>query len=174
MGNRTAALKQYEDCVRALRGELGVEPSAETTALCTCIRTEAAAAKSSEASFTNLPIPLASFVGRQQEIAQVRTLIETARLLTLTGAGGCGKTRPAIRVATELAAEDRFKHGVWWVDLAALSDPALVTQFVAMVFNLGESPRMALIAALTNYLCAKELLGSSLITASICSARARN
>ena len=158
LGNRAAALKQYEDCARALRDELGVEPSAETTALSTRIQTEAAAAKSSEASFTNLPIPLTSFVGRQPEIAQVKTLIETARLLTLTGAGGCGKTRLAIQVATELAAQDRFKHGVWWVDLAALSDPALITQSVAMVFGLGESQWMTLIAALANYLRAKELL----------------
>ncbi|MCI0474608.1 MAG: NB-ARC domain-containing protein, partial [Anaerolineales bacterium] len=79
-------------------------------------------------------------------------------MLTLTGAGGCGKTRLAIQVATGLAAQDRFKHGVWWVDLAALSDPALVTQSVAMVFNLSESPGMPLIAVLTDYLRAKELL----------------
>ena len=158
LGNRAAALKQYEECVRALRDELGVEPSAETTALCTRIQTEAAATKSPEAVFTNLPIPLTSFVGRQQEIAQVKMLIENARLLTLTGAGGCGKTRLAVQVVTELAAQDRFKHGVWWIDLAALSDPALVTQSVAMVFNLSESPGTPLIAVLTDYLRVKELL----------------
>ena len=79
-------------------------------------------------------------------------------MLTLTGAGGCGKTRLAIQVATELAAADRFQHGVWWVDLAALSDPALVTQTVALVFNLTESPTMPLIAVLTNYLRTKQAL----------------
>ena len=67
-------------------------------------------------------------------------MIETTRLLTLVGAGGCGKTRLAIQVATESGDANRFKNGVWWVDLAALSDPALVTQAVAMVFNLSESP----------------------------------
>jgi predicted ATPase/DNA-binding SARP family transcriptional activator len=158
MGNRAAALKQYEDCVRALRDELGVAPSAETTALCARIQTQAAAAKSPEAAFTNLPVPLSSFVGREREQRELRELLGTSRLVTLTGAGGCGKTRLAIRVATELAAADRFQHGVWWVDLAALNDPALVTQAVATVFNLGEAQGAALLSALTNYLRAKELL----------------
>ncbi len=158
LGNRAAALKQYEDCVRALRDELGIEPSTETTALCARIQTKIAATQSPEAALTNLPIPLTSFVGRDGEIKELRELMETSRLLTLTGAGGCGKTRLAIQVATKFATENRFKNGVWWVDLGALGDAALVTQSVARVFNLGEAQGAALLSALTNYLRAKELL----------------
>ncbi|MBI4789711.1 MAG: tetratricopeptide repeat protein [Chloroflexi bacterium] len=156
-GNRLAARKQYEDCRRALRAELDVAPSPETTALYERSLAQADAPER-DALFTNLPIPLTSFVGRQHEIAQVKALLETARLLTLTGAGGCGKTRLAIQSATQLAAQDRFKGGVWWVDLGALSNPGLVTQSVAMVFDLSESPGMPLLAVLTNYLRTRELL----------------
>lgn len=156
-GNRLTARKQYEDCRRALRAELDFTPSPETTALYERSLTQADAPER-DALFTNLPIPLTSFVGRQHEIAHVKVLLETVRLLTLTGEGGCGKTRLAIQVATQLAAQERFKGGVWWVDLGALSDPAFVTQSVAMVFNLIESPGMPLIAVLTNYLRARELL----------------
>jgi len=112
-GNRTAALKQYEECQRASRDEMEVEPSQETTALYLRAQTEATNAKSPEALFTNLPTRLPSFVGRVDEIAQVKHALATTRMLTLVGAGGCGKTRLAIQVATELAAAERFKHGVW-------------------------------------------------------------
>ncbi len=158
LGNRTAALKQYEDCQRALRDEMDVEPSSETTALYVRAQTKATNAKSPEALFTNLPTPLTSFVGRVNEIGQIKQTLDTTRLLTFVGAGGCGKTRLAIQVATELAAAEKFRDGVWWVELAALVDPALVTQTVAMVFNVSESSAMPLIAVLTNYLRAKKLL----------------
>ncbi len=156
-GQRSAALAQYETCRRLLKQELGVEPSRETTALYESIR-DGKLAQAKTAPRYNLPIPLTNFVGRQNEMAEVKQLLTTARLLTLTGAGGCGKTRLALRAATELATEGRFQHGVWWVDLAALSDPALVTQAVAMVINLSESPGMSLKVVLTDYLRAKELL----------------
>jgi len=152
-GQRNAALAQYETCRRLLKQELKVEPSRETTALYESIRDGKLAQAKAEV-LGNLPIPLTSFVGRQNEMAEVKRLLTTTRLLTLTGAGGCGKTRLALQVATDLARQD----GVWWVDLAALSDPALVTQSVAMVVNLSESSGMSLRAVLTDYLCAKELL----------------
>src|SRR5258708_192847 len=68
----------------------------------------------------NLPYPLTSFVGREQEIVQLKELVTTNRLVTLTGAGGAGKTRLAIEVAVQLL--DGFSDGVWLVELAALSD----------------------------------------------------
>jgi predicted ATPase/DNA-binding SARP family transcriptional activator len=158
MGDRIGALKQYDECEKKLRDELGVEPSRETVALRDRIEQELTGGKSREALFTNVPVPLTSFVGRQLEMAEVKRLLETTRLLTLTGAGGCGKTRLAIQIATDLAHANRFKNGVWWVDLAALSNPALVPQTVANVFDLRESPQAPLIAILINYFRAKELL----------------
>jgi len=81
-------------------------------------------------SNTNLPHPASSFVGRGTEVSEVVSLLrEGARLLTLTGPGGSGKTRLAIEAAAELVPE--FKAGVFWVGLASLRDPALVTETVA-------------------------------------------
>src|ERR671910_582281 len=71
----------------------------------------------------NLPSELSSFVGREKELAEVRRLLEDARLLTLTGAGGCGKTRLALAAAEEQV--EAFEDGVWLVHLAPLSDPSL-------------------------------------------------
>src|SRR5919205_4638024 len=74
----------------------------------------------------NLPLELSSFIGRDREIAEVKRLLADHRLLTLTGPGGCGKTRLALAVAFEVVQE--FKDGVWMVELASLSDPDLVPQ----------------------------------------------
>ena len=178
-GQRSAALAQYETCRRLLMQELGVDPSPETTALCESIRDgklekeirpRGQVDKERVPALTNVPVPLTSFVGRQREMTDIKRLLVPlpckaregpgagVRLLTLTGAGGCGKTRLAIQVARDLAAADCFKHGVWWVDLAALSDPAFVPQAAAIAFDLRESPAAPLATILTNYLCAKELL----------------
>lgn len=100
--------------------------------------------------------PLTSFIGRQREMAEVKRLLATTRLLTLTGPGGCGKTRLALQVATELAQE--FEHGVWWVELAALSDPRLLAQAVASVLGLGEQPDRSLTDLLADALRPKHLL----------------
>jgi predicted ATPase/DNA-binding CsgD family transcriptional regulator len=78
----------------------------------------------------NLPSQLTSFIGREREIAQVRTLLAATRLLTLTGAGGIGKTRLALETAALLLPE--YPDGVWLVELAPLPDPALVPQAVAL------------------------------------------
>ena len=81
-------------------------------------------------SNTNLPRPASSFVGREQEVEQVAALLrDGARLLTLTGPGGTGKTRLAIEAASALVPE--FKAGVFWIGLAPLRDPALVTETIA-------------------------------------------
>ena len=86
----------------------------------------------------NLPLELTSFVGREREIAEVKALLEGTRLLTLTGAGGSGKTRLAIRVAKDLVGA--YEDGVWLVELAPLSDPELVAQAVAQALGVREQP----------------------------------
>src|ERR1700737_94470 len=84
----------------------------------------------------NLPDQLTSFVGREREMAEVRRLLATTHLLTLTGAGGCGKTRLALQGAASVLGE--FPEGVWRVDLAPLVDPTLVPQGVAAVLGVRE------------------------------------
>ena len=86
-------------------------------------------------SNTNLPVPLSSFVGREQEVAQVLSLVreDGARLVTLAGPGGTGKTRLALEAAGELVSE--FGAGVFWVSLAAVRDPALVMDTIAQTLG---------------------------------------
>ncbi|MDQ3777949.1 MAG: adenylate/guanylate cyclase domain-containing protein, partial [Actinomycetota bacterium] len=92
---------------------------------------------------TNLPVQPTPLVGRERELAEVLDLLRRQRLVTLTGAGGSGKTRLALQAAAELT--DEFSDGVWWVSLAALRDPALVEPTVAQVVgatdDLGEHVR---------------------------------
>ena len=77
----------------------------------------------------NLPADLTSFVGREREVAAVKRLLAKSRMITLVGTGGVGKTRVALRTAGEV--KRTFHDGVWWVELAALTDPDLVAQAVA-------------------------------------------
>jgi predicted ATPase/class 3 adenylate cyclase len=113
----------------------------------------------------NLPRQLTSFVGREKEIAHVKDLLGQYALVTLTGAGGVGKTRLALQVAQEVL--DRYPEGVWLVELAALADPGLVLQQIATVLGIQESAeeslrssqqRLSLLQRLTNSLQEKHLL----------------
>jgi len=159
-GERSAALRQYELCEQALLDDLDVPPMAETTALYLWIKQQAGEASSAAARITNLPIPLTSFVGRTQQMTAVKRLLHPAthetRLLTLTGAGGSGKTRLAIQVATDLI--DRFAHGVWWVELAALSDGDLVVHAVAKALGVMERSNEPCRQSVINFLQDKQLL----------------
>jgi non-specific serine/threonine protein kinase len=153
-GDRDAALRQYEKCRRVLNEELAVEPSPETTALYQWLRQTPV--KAIEARITNLPIPLTSFIGRTREMARVKNMMAQARLITLIGSGGCGKTRLAIQVASDLV--DSFKDGVWWVDFAPLMDEVLVSQTVANVLRVHEVPNTPLCETLVNYLRPRNML----------------
>lgn len=86
----------------------------------------------------NLPAQLTSFIGRQAELTTLTALLEDTRLLTLTGSGGCGKTRLAVELASQTG--PAYSDGVWWVDLAPLTDPDLVPNAVANVLGLQEVP----------------------------------
>jgi predicted ATPase/Tfp pilus assembly protein PilF len=113
-------------------------------------------AQSGRTAAHNLPEPLTSFIGREKEIAAVRERLSHSRLLTLTGAGGTGKTRLALQVAGELVAE--YPDGVWLVELASLADPALVPQEVARALEVREEPGRPLIETLLGALRPRELL----------------
>jgi predicted ATPase/DNA-binding XRE family transcriptional regulator len=104
----------------------------------------------------NLPIQLTSFIGRERELAEAKQLLSNTRLLTLTGPGGTGKTRLALQIAQDVLST--FTNGVWLVELAPLTDPSLIPQTIAAVFELREAPNTAMMDILANYLHAKQLL----------------
>ncbi len=101
----------------------------------------------------NLPHQLTSFIGREQEIVKLRALVTTHRLVTLTGAGGAGKTRLALELAARSL--DAFPDGVWLVELAALSDAQLAPKAVAQALGVKEHPSKPVIEMVNDYLASK-------------------
>jgi predicted ATPase/DNA-binding SARP family transcriptional activator len=148
-GRRSAALRQYDSCRKLLARELGEAPDEETDKLFEAIQSRRKA-PGTEADLetqrlnddlipANLPAYLAPFVGREREIADVANLLlqQEVRMLTLTGAGGTGKTRLAVRAAAEL--RGRFEHGVFFIDLSPLREPAQVIPAVASTLDVRET-----------------------------------
>jgi DNA-binding CsgD family transcriptional regulator len=105
---------------------------------------------------SGLPAELTSFVGRRAELREVKRLLGTARLLTLTGSGGAGKTRLALRAAAEMARG--FPGGAWLVSLAPVRDPLLVTQAVFGALGVHDLSAGLSLSSLTEYLAGKRLL----------------
>ncbi|MDQ6693080.1 MAG: LuxR C-terminal-related transcriptional regulator [Chloroflexota bacterium] len=104
----------------------------------------------------NIPLQLTTFVGREREISDVKTLLGKNRLLTLTGTGGCGKTRLAIKVASSV--DRMYLDGVYFVELSRLNDPSLVPQAVATAVQMKEQRHLGLASMLTGYLQARNIL----------------
>jgi predicted ATPase/DNA-binding SARP family transcriptional activator len=156
LGDRSSALRQYEDCKRVLEEYLAVEPSTPTVALYEWIKQSPPEAKPFEARITNLPIPITSFIGRKREMTEIKLLLSSSRLFTLVGPGGSGKTRLAIQIGIDLL--DFFRDGVWWVDLSAITDDTLVTQLIAKSFGVQDAADQPLVETLTSHLRSKFLL----------------
>jgi predicted ATPase/class 3 adenylate cyclase/DNA-binding CsgD family transcriptional regulator len=108
------------------------------------------------AASQRLPVQLTRFVGRDADIAQVRQLVAEHRLVTLTGAGGVGKTRLAIQIAGQLASE--FADGVWYVDLAPITDPDLVPITTARALGLPDQPGRSTMDTLTRFIADRRIL----------------
>jgi predicted ATPase/DNA-binding SARP family transcriptional activator/DNA-binding CsgD family transcriptional regulator len=166
-GNTGEALAQYGRLEEALSRELGTKPTASSRALREEITAgrfpptegQSLASRSEgqpEAAKHNLPAPRSSFVGRESELRNVKRDLVMTRLLTLTGAGGCGKTRLALEVARELVGA--YPDEVWLVELAPLSQGALVAQALASVLGVQEQPDRSLTDALVNNLRDKRAL----------------
>ena len=166
-GQHSAALRQYDECVRLLDEELGVPPEEETSELHEAIRTRRVGpddkvtgwqgdkASSPPHPVTpspphNLPPQATPFVGRQREVAEVRQLLSPAanRLVTITGVGGMGKSRLGLAVAEALLAD--FPDGVWFVPLAPVEAAEDVPRSIAAALSLsgGGDSRAAVLAFL--------------------------
>src|SRR5271154_6592160 len=104
----------------------------------------------------HLPVQLTSFVGREEELPQLRGLLAENRLVTLTGAGGVGKTRLAIQIAAQLAGE--FGDGVRYVDLAPITDPGLVPVTMARALGLPDQPGRSTMDTLTRFVADRHML----------------
>ncbi|MBN1657816.1 MAG: tetratricopeptide repeat protein [Anaerolineae bacterium] len=190
MGDRAAALRQYEVCVRAIRKELGAEPDSDVELLradilagqfesahrpqiaSQAVRVPPRSTTGSGVQATDgaviLPQPPTSFVGRDEELADIGALLgnPACRLLSLVGPGGAGKSRLAVEAAGRAggAADEepqrRFPHGVRWVPLAGIADPDLIVPAVADAAGFSffrredQDPR----AQLLDYLREKQML----------------
>ena len=104
----------------------------------------------------NLPAETTSFIGRRRETAEVRRTLTQARLITLTGPGGVGKTRLALRLAADLSRG--FRHGAWLAELAEVTDPALVSSALLAALDLRDQAAAAPATLLAGYLRDRELL----------------
>ncbi|HZI72576.1 MAG TPA: BTAD domain-containing putative transcriptional regulator, partial [Gemmatimonadales bacterium] len=124
LGDRSAALKSYEDCAARLQELLGVPPADDTNALVEQVKGSPSGGLRPSHVKSNLPLSLTSFIGREQELKTLQGVFQKTRLLTLTGVGGCGKTRLAIELAGQLA--DRSAEGTWWAGLASVQEETLV------------------------------------------------
>jgi predicted ATPase/DNA-binding SARP family transcriptional activator len=157
-GDRAGVRRVYQTCATVLERELAVEPSTATRQTYQHLLNVELQARPMvlAPANTNLPVPLTSFVGRTPELTEVRHLLHTTRLLTLTGPGGTGKTRLGLEVARHRL-ED-YPNGVWLVELAPLADPMLVTQTVAATLGVREQPGRSLLDALVDFVRAKTLL----------------
>src|SRR5262249_12094711 len=120
------------------------------------LRLEFPPLRSLEATPNNLPHQATTFVGRATEVQQLKAMLTEERLLTLTGAGGCGKTRLSLQVAAELL--EHFPDAVWLVDLAPLTNASLVTRAVAQVLSLKEQLHQPLTRTIVEYARDKRLL----------------
>jgi predicted ATPase/DNA-binding SARP family transcriptional activator len=174
-GSHSAALLVYRDLRLLLHRELSAEPDPETAALFHQIRAEAhwkaaggnrwtipprlrssAGLNVPDTPHDNLPLPPSRLIGRETEVAALRELLTNARLVTLTGPGGSGKTRLAIQVAADL--RDGFVDGVCFVSLAPIRDPSLVVSTVARSLAARGSAGQPSLEGLKEHLRDRQLL----------------
>ncbi|QFY12132.1 AAA family ATPase [Nonomuraea phyllanthi] len=168
-GRQAEALAGYGELRERLAEELGLDPSPELVALHQAILEQSPALSGPVAgphaaepvgtgagNIRRMPAEVSSFVGREHELAVGKALLARARLVTLTGVGGVGKTRLALRLASELAPE--FRHNVCLVDLAPLQDEELLASTVAATLGVGGQTMSSPLAHLCGYLADKQVL----------------
>jgi DNA-binding SARP family transcriptional activator len=155
-GRQADALDVYRRVRAMLTQELGLEPGEELRQLEWAVLRHEVPPAAPDQPRHNLPTRLTSFVGREDELAAVGKLLDQARLVTLTGPGGAGKTRLAVEFAAGMV--DRFGDGVWLADLAGIGDPDLVAAQVMEVLGVRQSGGVPVLEALRYRLRSAELL----------------
>ena len=166
-GRRADALRVYQQGRKVLVQELGLDPSPELQRLEEAILLQddsLTLPADPEADAPpppppgNLRAPATTFVGRVEEQAEVAALLAEKRLVTLTGAGGSGKTRLSIEVARSAGAAADHPDGIWMIELAALNDPTLVARAVAVTLGIPEQSDRPLQDTLAEALAARRCL----------------
>ncbi len=155
-GRQADALAAYHRARRLLDEHLGIEPGAALQALEGAILRQEVEVPPPARDRHNLPEPLSSFVGREAEVDGLRRLLGEARLVTLTGVGGVGKTRLALEVARRQLSE--WSDGVVFVDLSSSTEPAHVGRQLAQALEVREQPGTRFVEGVTAHLLDRELL----------------
>ncbi|TLN07953.1 hypothetical protein FDZ74_12440, partial [bacterium] len=159
-GQRSAALRQYEEFKRLLSAELGAAPQPDTAVLAEDIRGGHRAAAGEPPGATRLALPVAptAFIGRRSELAEIARLLDSfdVRLISLVGPGGIGKTRLALQSAH--LSGDHFSHGACFIPLAPLASPEFILQALANALTIPVSDRANLQQQVNAYLANKHLL----------------
>ncbi|HKA94051.1 MAG TPA: BTAD domain-containing putative transcriptional regulator, partial [Acidimicrobiia bacterium] len=160
-GRQAEALRAFQDARRTLTEELGIEPSPALRALEQAVLVQdpsldAPPRSPPERPRHNMPAALTSLVGRNDDLRATRKLLQSSRLVTLTGVGGVGKTRMAVQAAADLVA--RFADGAWLVELAPIGDPDLVPGTVAATLGLRERGGQPVVDMIAEYLADQSLL----------------
>ncbi len=187
LGDLSKVAVVCQRCTESMRAQLGVEPSEQTRALFEQLRNGTRPPDSSLASEndfvprfaiaqdarlalsampaapvapprSNVPVPLTTFIGREEEVEEIKRHLSTTRLLTLTGMGGVGKTRLATEVAMALHSIGHFQDGARWVELAPLTNPAFVPHAVAKAVDACDVSDQTLHETLAGCLVWKQLL----------------
>ena len=162
-GRHAEALEAFQDYRRLLADELGVEPSPELKQLQHAVLTHDLSGPLRVPAMTpaacrqhNLPTAISSFVGRAPESSEIAALVTRHRLVTLVGAGGCGKTRLAIELGSRRL--DQYTDGVWVAELAPLTRPEHVAPTVGAVWGLQDVGTGRMAARVVEYLADRDLL----------------
>jgi predicted ATPase/DNA-binding SARP family transcriptional activator len=156
LGDRPAALRSYEDCAAQLQELLGVPPAEDTNALYEGVKRSNSGGPAPSHVKSNLPVSLTSFIGREHELQTLQGMFQKTRLLTLTGVGGCGKTRLAIELAGQMA--DRFPDGTWWAGLASVQEETLVAGTVKKTLGIPDSQNASAEESIVLFLQSRQAL----------------